>query len=145
MVLAVKVRHYELEYYIGSVPDVWLAPADRRPIDPPPIVQLRVIDPAANERRRTQDGSPAPSSSSTLHDDEMDNGYAQSFLQNPYYFMFASLAKPDDDTELHWLKVCIHLAFPRPRLLSPLVGWTDEVYDGVCGIFALPPQRSPKQ
>ncbi|KAJ7191567.1 hypothetical protein GGX14DRAFT_330857, partial [Mycena pura] len=31
-------------------------------------------------------------------------GYAQSFLQNPYYFMFASLAKPDDDTELHWLK-----------------------------------------
>ncbi|KAH6912107.1 velvet factor-domain-containing protein [Coprinopsis sp. MPI-PUGE-AT-0042] len=78
--------------------------ADRRPIDPPPIVQLRVIDPAASERRRTQDGSPAPSSSSTLHDDEMDNGYAQSFLQNPYYFMFASLAKPDDDTELHWLK-----------------------------------------
>jgi hypothetical protein len=32
-------------------------------------------------------------------------GYAQSFLQNPYYFMFASLAKPDDDAELHWLKV----------------------------------------
>jgi hypothetical protein len=27
------------------------------------------------------------------------------FLQNPYYFMFASLAKPDDDTELHWMKV----------------------------------------
>ncbi|KAJ7227063.1 hypothetical protein GGX14DRAFT_555644 [Mycena pura] len=26
-------------------------------------------------------------------------GYAQSFLQNPYYFMFASLAKPDDDTD----------------------------------------------
>jgi hypothetical protein len=34
-------------------------------------------------------------------------GYAQNFLQNPYYFMFASLAKPDDDAELHWLKVCI--------------------------------------
>jgi hypothetical protein len=33
---------------------------------------------------------------------------AQSFLQNPYYFMFASLAKPDDDAELHWLKVCTH-------------------------------------
>ncbi|KAF9491130.1 hypothetical protein BDN71DRAFT_1453448 [Pleurotus eryngii] len=32
-------------------------------------------------------------------------GLASSFLQNPYYFMFASLAKPDDDTELHWLKV----------------------------------------
>jgi hypothetical protein len=34
-------------------------------------------------------------------------GYAQNFLQNPYYFMFASLAKPDDDAELHWLKVRI--------------------------------------
>ena len=34
-------------------------------------------------------------------------GYAQNFLQNPYYFMFASLAKPDDDAELHWLKVSI--------------------------------------
>ena len=29
---------------------------------------------------------------------------AQNFLQNPYYFMFASLAKPDEDVELHWLK-----------------------------------------
>jgi hypothetical protein len=35
----------------------------------------------------------------------VSSGYAQSFLQNPYYFMFASLAKPDDDAELHWLKV----------------------------------------
>ncbi|KZT26661.1 hypothetical protein NEOLEDRAFT_198936 [Neolentinus lepideus HHB14362 ss-1] len=25
--------------------------------------------------------------------------YATSFLQNPYYFMFTSLAKPDEDTE----------------------------------------------
>jgi Velvet factor len=32
------------------------------------------------------------------------------FLQNPYYFMFASLAKPDDDTELHWMKVCVLFA-----------------------------------
>ena len=30
---------------------------------------------------------------------------SQSFLQNPYYFMFASLAKPDEDVEIHWLKV----------------------------------------
>lgn len=30
---------------------------------------------------------------------------SQSFLQNPYYFMFATLAKPDEDVELHWLKV----------------------------------------
>ena len=64
--------------------------ADRRPIDPPPIVQLRVVDPA----RKNLGNS-----------DDSEAGLAPSFLQNPYYFMFASLAKPDDDTELHWLKV----------------------------------------
>ncbi|PPQ82292.1 hypothetical protein CVT25_008442 [Psilocybe cyanescens] len=94
--------------------------ADRRPIDPPPIVQLRVIDPATqgsstispSRRRRNSStgsppGSPTPSSSSTVrqHPDDNDGAnYAQSFLQNPYYFMFASLARPDDDNELHWLK-----------------------------------------
>lgn len=132
--------------------------ADRRPIDPPPIVQLRVIDPSTSNapssnpnpprRRRTSStgsapGSPTPSASSRYvpidrvaqafltilrHHPDPDSsdrhadpstpsaavangrgdnaaGYAQSFLQNPYYFMFASLAKPDDDAELHWLKV----------------------------------------
>ncbi|KIK09393.1 hypothetical protein K443DRAFT_671304 [Laccaria amethystina LaAM-08-1] len=94
--------------------------ADRRPIDPPPIVQLRVIDPSApsqaanatpSQRRRnssaaTPPGSPSPSASSRHLPEahESDAGYGQSFLQNPYYFMFASLAKPDDDAELHWLK-----------------------------------------
>ncbi|KAF8922494.1 velvet factor [Mucidula mucida] len=60
--------------------------ADRRPIDPPPIVQL-VIRPLNSASTSSNSGS------SNL-----------GFLQNPYYFMFASLAKPDDDTELHWLK-----------------------------------------
>ena len=36
------------------------------------------------------------------------------FLQNPPYFIFASVAKPDNDTELHWMKVrCLFL----PRAL----------------------------
>ncbi|KAJ6578637.1 velvet factor-domain-containing protein [Mycena vulgaris] len=82
--------------------------ADRRPIDPPVIVQLRVIDPAAPASPPPDaDDDKAPAS-----DRDRDAeppyanlaGYAQSFLQNPYYFMFASLAKPDDDQELHWLK-----------------------------------------
>lgn len=30
--------------------------------------------------------------------------YNQSFLQNPYYFMYASLASPERDEELHLLK-----------------------------------------
>ncbi|KAI6019220.1 velvet factor-domain-containing protein [Pisolithus microcarpus] len=66
--------------------------SDRRPIDPPPIIQLRVID------KRTRQPPAHPEA------EEGDPGYAHSFLQNPYYFMFASLAKPDDDAELHWLK-----------------------------------------
>lgn len=57
----------------------------RRPIDPPPIIQL-VVRPTSNKANTSPEGS-------------------LGFLQNPYYFMFASLAKPDDDTELHWLKV----------------------------------------
>lgn len=90
------------------------SPADRRPIDPPPIVQLRVI----NHDRRNR-GSPSPSPpppppqhpQGHTHESPLDAsmltpaGFGQTFLQNPYYFMFASLAKPDDDTELHWMKV----------------------------------------
>ncbi|ETW80059.1 hypothetical protein HETIRDRAFT_117016, partial [Heterobasidion irregulare TC 32-1] len=89
------------------------SPADRRPIDPPPIVQLRVI----NHDRRNR-GSPSPSPpppppqhpQGHTHESPLDAsmltpaGFGQTFLQNPYYFMFASLAKPDDDTELHWMK-----------------------------------------
>ncbi|KAJ7653738.1 velvet factor-domain-containing protein [Mycena polygramma] len=99
--------------------------ADRRPIDPPVIVQLRVIDPAAppppapaSDSTTSSTSASASNSNSSSNanappdepaaDDEPPYtnlaGYAQSFLQNPYYFMFASLAKPDDDTELHWLK-----------------------------------------
>ena len=40
---------------------------------------------------------------------------SQSFLQNPYYFMFASLAKPDEDVELHWLKVSSSLSSSQAR------------------------------
>src|SRR6266540_1609436 len=92
--------------------------ADRRPIDPPPIVQLRVIDPALQSSGNSASGSSKPRRDSNADsassspgprayaDDATDSSnYAQSFLQNPYYFMFASLARPDDETELHWLKV----------------------------------------
>jgi hypothetical protein len=110
--------------------------ADRRPIDPPPIVQLRVIDKA-----RKNLPSPSPSPPPTQHHQQpASHPHAQQhthessvpldtsmltpsgfgagpFLQNPYYFMFASLAKPDDDTELHWMKVrsiLLLLHLPRP-------------------------------
>ena len=122
-------------------------PADRRPIDPPPIVQLRVVDPST---RRPQSSSsrasspgecigsnslpsrsflgdppallPQPSRAFTggtrhLHvyplPDSASPPSAQSFLQNPYYFMFASLAKPDEDVEIHWLKVRPGVCPPR--------------------------------
>ncbi|TDL27087.1 hypothetical protein BD410DRAFT_484046 [Rickenella mellea] len=104
--------------------------ADRRPIDPPPIVQLRVIDkglpPPSTSASRGPSPSPThpshpshPHSShpphpshpsqqpqgATANNNNADGGqYPQSFLQNPYYFMFASLASPDRDEELHLLK-----------------------------------------
>ena len=121
MVLAVKVPILLSFIYLSLI--FFFFSADRRPIDPPPIVQLRVIDPVAqhsgssttpSRRRRNSSsgsvpGSPTPSAASTARvhpEDPIDAAsYAQSFLQNPYYFMFASLARPDDDAELHWLKV----------------------------------------
>ncbi|KAF8346679.1 velvet factor-domain-containing protein [Amanita rubescens] len=82
---------------------------DRRPIDPPPIVQLRVIDPSkpSTPRRRTFSASGSDPDSPPHLDPSSSRdavSYTQCYLQNPYYFMFASLAKADDDAELHWLK-----------------------------------------
>ncbi|CAH1762037.1 5566_t:CDS:10, partial [Entrophospora sp. SA101] len=54
--------------------------ADRRPIDPPPIIQLKVYDSCLTQPENS------------------------SFLQNPYYFMYASLVAPDTDEELHLLR-----------------------------------------
>ena len=99
--------------------------ADRRPIDPPPIVQLRLIDKA---RKILPSPSPPPhpqpshphahtrESSGLLDTSTLPAaGFgAGPFFQNPYYFMFASLAKPDDDTELHWTKVRVRCFSPRP-------------------------------
>ena len=116
--------------------------ADRRPIDPPPIVQLRVIDkarknlpspspsppPHQQQQPPSHPHAPAPHSheSSAPLDTSMLTpagfGGGGPFLQNPYYFMFASLAKPDDDTELHWMKVrCVFFFAQAPLFfLSPL-------------------------
>ncbi|CAG8623843.1 11717_t:CDS:2, partial [Dentiscutata heterogama] len=54
--------------------------ADRRPIDPPPIIQLKVHDPTLPQAEKS------------------------SFLQNPYFFMYASLMAPDTNEELHLLR-----------------------------------------
>ncbi|CAO3614026.1 unnamed protein product [Cunninghamella blakesleeana] len=54
--------------------------ADRLPIDPPPIVQLKVIDPSLSPLE------------------------TNAYLQNPYYFMYASLMAADLDEEVHLLR-----------------------------------------
>lgn len=139
MVLAVKVSSSLLFYALTHL--LFNTLADRRPIDPPPIVQLRVIDPVAQQsassttpshKRRNSSsgsvpGSPTPSAASPARvhpDDPIDAAsYAQSFLQNPYYFMFASLARPDDDAELHWLKVKnLKFNIKAPCLIFPFLG-----------------------
>jgi hypothetical protein len=63
------------------------------------------------------------------------------FLQNPYYFMFASLAKPDDDTELHWMKVRVfYLLFTNRLSFSFVTGWKDAMYDGISRLVTLSSQ-----
>jgi hypothetical protein len=68
------------------------------------------------------------------------------FLQNPYYFMFASLAKTDDDTELHWMKVCLSYRFPpHPIRLFTIVrllssGWENAMYHGISRLVPLSPK-----
>jgi hypothetical protein len=77
--------------------------ADRRPIDPPPIVQLVVRQRAATEPGSSDAAAAAAGASADVTESAGVNVHQA--LQNPYYFMFASLAKPDEDVELHWLKV----------------------------------------
>ncbi|PWZ00977.1 hypothetical protein BCV70DRAFT_86388 [Testicularia cyperi] len=98
--------------------------ADRRPIDPAPIVQLRVIThdrPVRNTssidttavpppvERRPGQGPSVPSTpgircgipvSTALGDGWEDKAW---YLENPYYFMYAMLCHAETDEELHLL------------------------------------------
>ncbi|KAF8214598.1 velvet factor [Mycena galopus ATCC 62051] len=85
--------------------------ADCHPIDPPVIMQLRVIDTAASSSSHPASSSPnrenglQDSANADSDDPPYTNrtSYVQSFLQNPYYFMCV-FAKPYNVTALHWLK-----------------------------------------
>ncbi|ORX36096.1 velvet factor-domain-containing protein [Kockovaella imperatae] len=57
--------------------------SDRRPVDPTPIIQLKVIDTDADPLRRPDSGP-----------------HGMTYMQNPYYFLFACLVG-DEDNELH--------------------------------------------
>jgi hypothetical protein len=61
--------------------------ADRRPIDPPPIVELHTV-------HRRDNNQTVPESGWNLGDGSQ-----------PCYFMFASLVRADRDEDLMWLKV----------------------------------------
>nr|XP_019047741.1 hypothetical protein I302_04358 [Kwoniella bestiolae CBS 10118]OCF26671.1 hypothetical protein I302_04358 [Kwoniella bestiolae CBS 10118] len=70
--------------------------SDRRPVDPTPIIQLKVIDEngeditSTDPRSRTPLRRPSPG----------PNG--MTFMQNPYYFLFACLVGGDEnEDELH--------------------------------------------
>lgn len=166
-----RCRWYVFSLYTQSLRNIIscsptsITTADRRPIDPPPIVQLRVIDhnrrsnksssnnPNPNHpsvpQRSSESPSPQPhhlhphphahphsggghgpgvgAGAGGSDDGHIDasmltpagvggtlggpGGFGQTYLQNPYYFMFASLAKPDEDIELHWMKVCHSFLF----------------------------------
>ncbi|KII90885.1 hypothetical protein PLICRDRAFT_549398 [Plicaturopsis crispa FD-325 SS-3] len=92
---------------------------DCRPVDPPPIIQLQVLNPGANsqqlhsaqERPRVCSPSPSLPSFDTILDpfcSELNEPYPVSnnsaCPQSQYYFMFASLVKAETSTELLYLK-----------------------------------------
>ena len=102
---------------------------DRRPIDPPPIVQLRVIDRGTTDSASPRSSSPEAGGMQILDRGNfrcclrhifdatcspIGNQYVSSFLQNPYYFMYASLAQPDEDVEIHWFNVSGPFSAQRP-------------------------------
>ncbi|OCF33977.1 hypothetical protein I316_04323 [Kwoniella heveanensis BCC8398] len=70
--------------------------SDRRPVDPTPIIQLKVIDGDGEDITPTD-----PRARSSLHRPSPGpNG--MTFMQNPYYFLFACLVGGDEqDDELH--------------------------------------------
>ena len=96
--------------------------ADRRPIDPAPIIQLRVIvhdhpiapplahTPAFGGSDPTRPPDSSLSAASMLQRGvKVTTAYGQGwedkawYLDNPYYFMYAMLADVDTDEELHLL------------------------------------------
>lgn len=102
---ALEVSGVTLTLCLRILTEYGTGKADRRPIDPPPIIQLRVLDPSRRSQNAGEDVDGTPQDS-----------YALDFLQNPYYFMFASLAKPDSETEVHFLKV-LSLSLSHTRQL----------------------------
>ncbi|KAJ6625386.1 velvet factor-domain-containing protein [Mycena sp. CBHHK59/15] len=72
-----------------------MKPSDRRPVDPPIVVQLSVRD------RRYHDSEPSPvDSPSTASSNQ--NLFGSSHLTNPYYFMYANLVEPHNDVEVNF-------------------------------------------
>ncbi|KAF7376611.1 Velvet domain-containing protein [Mycena sanguinolenta] len=82
----VKIRQQPLHARISAMK----ISADRRPVDPPMIVQLSVTDPR-NIGVSTSPPSRAPTQASHLH------------LTNPYYFMYAALIEPHTDNEVKYV------------------------------------------
>ncbi|KAK4684090.1 hypothetical protein P7C73_g6113, partial [Tremellales sp. Uapishka_1] len=74
---------------------------DRRPVDPTPIVQLRVIDKNGDDVPLTGDSKRDESGKKQLRRPSGGpNG--MTFMQNPYYFLFACLVGGDEEQdELH--------------------------------------------
>lgn len=75
---------------------------DRRPIDPPPIIQL-IVTGKANAKAQGNKTSALPTDirATCLE----DTAQLTHNLRNPGYFMVASLYRPEEDIELRFLNV----------------------------------------
>ena len=70
------------------------------------------------------------------------NQYVSSFLQNPYYFMYASLAQPDEDVEIHWFNVRVSFFGCKCHQCLTIAssGRKDKVHRRICGFVPVSPQ-----
>lgn len=78
---------------------------DRRPIDPPPIVEL-VVRNKSNVKAKRSGPSTRPMDARVTAEETAQVKHSR---PNHGYFMVASLCSPDEDTELHFLDVSLYI------------------------------------
>lgn len=92
--------------------------ADHRPVDPPPIVQLRVHDRLKSEIAEGKGKETDKDGSKSKEKDKERDKSAALLLQNPYYFCWATLCKADDNEELYSLANTKTRVSPATSFLS---------------------------
>ncbi|KAJ6498762.1 velvet factor-domain-containing protein [Mycena sanguinolenta] len=88
--MKISGQDFPILFVLSAGVELIFRSADRRPVDPPMIVQLSVTDP----RNIGASNSPPP---------RVPTQPSHSHLTNPYYFMYAALIEPHTDNEVKYV------------------------------------------